>query len=315
MGAPIVNGTPTSGDEAVVALVARRTECETAAPDVVCSGLLVAPRLVITAAHCVARARPGSLEVFHGADVTGPGSFVVVSDLRTHPSYDSATGELDVALLFLAEPSPVAPYSLPTATVADLQAGASLRAVGFGVTSRAAQDEGLKREGTLALGAVREGSFDASPGPSLTCDFDSGGPVFATIGSGEQLVGITSRGDVACQQSAFQVRADVVLADFVVPAIDESNAAPIAGASDLPALGLGTIGAACDTDAGCTGSATCARFWPSGPDACRCFTSSLSMPPSDSDGCQVQRGASLGDAVLVVLVLVFIFARRHEVRG
>jgi hypothetical protein len=39
------------------------------------------------------------------------------------------------------------------------------------------------------------------------------------------------------------------------------------------------------------------------------------MPPSDSDGCQVQRGASLGDAVLVVLVLVFIFARRHEVRG
>ena len=311
MGAPIVNGTPTSGDEAVVALVARRTDCETAAPDVVCSGLLVAPRLVITAAHCVTRARPGSLEVFHGQDVTGPGSFVVVSDLRTHPDYNPSTGERDVALLFLAEPSPVAPYPLPTATVADLTAGTSVRAVGFGVTSRTAQDPGIKREGTLELGAVREGSFDASPGPSLTCDFDSGGPVFGTIGSGEQLVGITSRGDVACQASAFQIRADVVLADFVVPAVDESNAAPIVGASDLPALGLGTLGAACDADAQCAGDATCARLWPSGTDACRCFTSSLTMPPGDSDGCQANPGTSLGGALLVVLALAFVVAKRR----
>jgi secreted trypsin-like serine protease len=271
-----VNGTPIVSDEPVVALVRRRTACE-AAPTPTCTGVLVGPRLVVTAAHCVERARPGGLEVFHGADVTGQGAFVVVSEIRTHPAYDPETGELDVALLVLAEPSPIAPIALPVQTLE--MASGPLRAVGFGVTARGADDAGVKREGTLALGATRTNSFDASAAPSMTCDVDSGGPVFAN----GQLAGLTVRGDLSCTTSAFQVRADRVL-DFIMPAIAESSAAPIATRDDFPAVGEGTLGAACTTDADC-GSAMCARLW---PNECGCFSPNVTAPPDDSSGsCQV----------------------------
>jgi hypothetical protein len=269
-----VNGTPIVTDEPVVALVRRRTACE-AAPAPLCTGVLVGPRLVVTAAHCVERARPGGLEIFHGSDVTGAGAFVVVSEVRQHPAYDPDTGEYDVALVFLAEPSPIAPLALPSQSIE--MASGPLRAVGFGVTARGAADAGVKREGMLALAAVRATSFDATPAPAMTCDVDSGGPVFAN----GQLVGLTARGDLACATSAFQVRFDRVL-DFVMPAIAESNAAPIATRDDLPAVD-GTIGAACTTDAECTSA--CARLW---PDTCACVTPAVTMPgDEDSGSCQV----------------------------
>lgn len=226
MFVPIVSGMPSLGDDAVVAVVQRRPSCDEPPLAVTCSGVLVGPRLVVTAAHCIERARPDTIEVFVGHDVQGDGTFLGVSALRTDPGYDPMTGEHDIALVFLAEPSSVAPYALPTIALDTLAPGTPLRAVGFGVTARLAQDAGIKREGTLALGAVRAGSFDATPAPSLTCDIDSGGPLFAMLDGVEQLVGITVSGDVACETTAFQVRVDAVAA-YIAPAIDAANNAPV----------------------------------------------------------------------------------------
>jgi hypothetical protein len=221
-----------------------------------------------------------------------------------------------------------------------LAGSAALRAVGYGVSAATAADPGTKRDGTLALAAVRPASFDATPSPAMTCVADSGGPVFA----GSDLVGLTSRGDAACTASAVNARVDVAQNAFIDPAVAAgSNATPGWPAqltaidtacttdADCPALmtcndqgrcglawlGAGTFGPACTTT--CAGDARCVRVWPTGADACHCFSASM-MPPGPDVASPSPGGCGCGStddpqSVLVLIALawaaqrVFLHAR------
>ncbi|MBV8760421.1 MAG: trypsin-like serine protease [Deltaproteobacteria bacterium] len=301
----IVAGMLDGGDPAVVAVAHRPIVCGDA-PAVTCSGVLIAPRVVLTAAHCVTGINQrGELEVVFGPSNAQPVKEIVVQSYAVDSAYDPNTGDHDLATLVLAEEAAVAPIALPMATLDQLGSGAALRAVGYGVTGATAADPGTKREGTLALAAVRAARFDATPSPSMTCEADSGGPVLAMVGSDEQLVGVTSRGDGACAATATNARVDVALAPFVQPQADAGSNAPPGwpaqltmvdapcanddqcpalmtcneqGRCGLPWLGAGMFGGACTTTGDCGGSSRCVRVWPSGADACHCFASSI-MPP------------------------------------
>ena len=341
----VISGAPALGDPAVVALRARSAQCSEVPVDATCSGVLVAPRLVLTAAHCVEGiGARGFVEVSFGPSVQAATTRILAVSSRSHPRYDATTGEYDVGVLLLATDAPVAPMALPTATAMELAPGAALRVVGFGLTMRSAGDSGIKREGIMQLGAVRAASFDAVPGPALSCEGDSGGPVFATVGGSEQLVGITSRGDFACRTQALQVRVDAVL-DFVMPEIAAAASAPIGWSAAgtpfadvntiqctrdedcpalalceaprcvLPVLGPGSFGASCVTDAECGAGSECARVWPDGADACHCFAASTTPPAMPGHaGCGVAPGRRSGDTWRAGLVVLLLALGRDRAR-
>lgn len=205
----VVAGTE-STDEAVVAFV-QRPLCSDDFT-VTCTGTLIAPDVVLTAAHCIR----GATEVHVGAPI-GQGRFIKVASAVAHPMFDDATDAYDLAIVRLAESvDDVTPIALPTLTLDAAPVGSTVRVVGYGVTGAGAVTDGERRTGTMQMSAVNERTFTTTPAPSNSCGGDSGGPVFA----GEQLIGITVSGDPTCMVNAVNARLDISVEDFVRPTMN-----------------------------------------------------------------------------------------------
>lgn len=253
--APILNGDP-SADEAVVALLAWDGPCD-AAPRLICSGLLVAPRVVLTAGHCVdSLTRAPQANVFFGADITGPGTSIAIDRSRVDPTFDLATGANDLGLLLLAEDAPAAPLTLLDHDASALALGSDLRVVGLGVASLDGAGDGVRRTGTMATSAIDATDITSEPSPSMSCSGDSGGPVFATIDGVETLVGVTSGGDRECRFTARNARVDIRLDAFVRPAVAELEALA-ADRLPTPERLAGLCGERCTSDDECPVGMTC----------------------------------------------------------
>lgn len=251
----VTNAAIDPGDPHVVAVQFRHLTCGPGAtPD--CTGTLVAPRVVVTAAHCVDNSPPEGFQVFVGTDVDAAGEVVYVTDLEPHPLYDPVSLENDLAVLVLAAPLPHPPAPL-LASLDDAAVGRLARVVGFGADSSTGVP-GVKRTGAATITAVADASFDIAPGPSMSCHGDSGGPVFLDVDGVEYLAGVTSSGDPACVSHGTNVRVDVHRDGFLQPAIDAANALP------TDPVG-GPVGAAdaslcdqrCATDDDCPADHTC----------------------------------------------------------
>lgn len=343
--APITGGTLDTGDPAVVAVVARRTACDAPSPPQ-CTGTLIAPRVVLTAAHCVdAASSAGALEVVLGADVLAqptPRHIMVVAS-SAHPSYDAETKDYDLALLLLAEPAGESPVALASTAMTDAAIGLPVRAVGFGATTGGpAIVDGKKREGTMLVRSLAQVTFETEPGPALSCGGDSGGPIFFDGGGGEQLVAVTAAGDPGCRSYAINARVDQYVADFIDPFVAMAAAAPVVTSpaspgdlcdiacerdGDCPAFfsceqtrcvlpgtgdmsGAGTWGEACATSAECGDGATCARLW---SDTCACVTPCATLPIPGGDGC-CSTSVSPSSALVLGAFVLALVSRRSTFR-
>lgn len=310
----ITNGAADAADPAVVALVERRSTCPLRGAIPFCSGVLVAPDVVLTAAHCAALHPAHDVEVFAGADASlGSGAFAAVASLTLHPAYDPATDADDLALLRLASPLSIAPVKIATTLDASI-VGASVRVVGFGV-DRADGVAGPKRSGTATVTSLGAQTLRYAPSPSNTCSADSGGPTFATVAGVEELVAVTRSGDDACLVWGDATRVDV-FASFLArgpaaasePSVSDTCNGMCASDDDCPASMLclsdrdgarrcgylqarqGRFGGACAASSDC-GGASCEVFGAGGEAACRCF---------DATACSAEV-ADAGPAVAVTV--------------
>lgn len=181
----------------------------------ICSAVLVSPRVVLTAAHCVD-------PVFHGANsltvraINKPDtSNLMQSDaidvtlISRHPQWNPADQEsaFDVATLLLSRaPVDVTPATLARSAPAP---GTTLKIFGYGRTSvNAGSTSGVRRAVTTPMTALRAAEFEfGSSGTAGICAGDSGGPSFV---NGE-LVGIHSRTESSSCGTGVDMRVDVHL--------------------------------------------------------------------------------------------------------
>ncbi|MFT4097206.1 MAG: trypsin-like serine protease [Rhodoblastus sp.] len=157
-----------------------------------CSGVVLAPNVVLTAAHCVAA--PAATRV-HFRDGAGKPVLMEVSRVARHPGFraDAVAARaksIDLALVETKEPLPSSFTSVALGEAPN-EIGAAFEATGFGVTQPgAASTSGVLRRARLTLRAPLSHVLlwlDSADGAGA-CTGDSGAPVF----NNGALVGIVA---------------------------------------------------------------------------------------------------------------------------
>lgn len=192
----IVNGVQTSGFKAV-GIVNNG-----------CTGTLIAPNAVLTAAHCVEGNASGM-----SFDVGGKSYSVEKAVI--HPEYETAK-DIDLAVMILSENvTGVDPMEINRTAP---KVGQVLTLVGFGATGTPQSghngDFGVKHVGQTPIDNVDathiRWNYD-NASESNTAPGDSGGPAFVTVNGQEVIAGVTSGGsqeNAGLGDESFDVRVD-----------------------------------------------------------------------------------------------------------
>ena len=246
--ARIIGGTKDTDHPAVGAVIATGG---------MCTGTLISPHVVVTAAHC---AEGGTLTEFVLGSSMYSGTSIPISKFVQHPNYQpnhfengAYIGWHDVGVAVLKEAAPVAPVPYLT-TPMDSMKGQPITFVGFGATNGYNRSgEGTKYKVTLTIDEIwSQGFWNHVTGSTVknTCVGDSGGPGLVTVNGVETIVGLVSSGDEYCQQDGYNTRVDTN-ADFLAAMVAKYDG----GGPVSPVCGNGTCEAgetatSCPADCG-----------------------------------------------------------------
>jgi len=190
-----------------------------------CSGTLISPTVVLTAAHCAEdgeRVEVTFDPAYEEGDRTYSGTFY------SDPAYPGTSADAhDIAVIVLdKEIKSITPALLPTAgSLSGLSSSQTFTSVGYGayeVTNSPGGHQYLyddvRQVATGTLNAVNKTwlriSMNASTGNGGTCYGDSGGPNF--LAGTVVVAGVTITGDAVCRSTNVVYRTDTASArDFL----------------------------------------------------------------------------------------------------
>ncbi|WP_394823570.1 S1 family peptidase [Pendulispora albinea] len=219
----IIGGVEDRGDPAVVFLQMKTPDGKSYG----CTGEVIAPTVVLTAAHCIDTATLGEGTVYTiipgpKAQDTAASEHLAVKEVHPHPQYDGskpADQPYDIGVAILEEATAISPLPFNRAALTSSDEGKDVRLVGYGWDDGWTRSGGgVKREVTVPLRKVTESVIETGTRTKKSCHGDSGGPAFLKVDGKETIVGVTSYGQdsifQACVSYGYYTRVDLYT-DFI----------------------------------------------------------------------------------------------------
>jgi trypsin len=204
-------------------------------PSSMCTGNLVTPRVIISAAHCgdgiplILIQTLGS--AFFGSDITSPDKSIGFKNMTVHPDYEELVsevggdpGQFDLSVFVLSKDAEVEPTWFRREAVLLDAVGSEVTSVGFGITSSAGEGSGTKRSAVLVIDDVDENfllsNVNTNPNAANICSGDSGGPQFFNEDGFWVQAAVHSWGDTQCLYSSGSTRTDIA-AEWILDQIEK----------------------------------------------------------------------------------------------
>ncbi len=175
-----------------------------------CTGTLVAPRVVLTAAHCLLGREDDGLEFRIGPVSQSAPERISAQELVPHPSYRDGSFDYDIGVVLLERAASVPPMRLVPAMDTSWS-GRELFFVGYGIVDGVTREgAGRKRSVVIPIETIQSDRYRYSSESKNTCTGDSGGPAFWQSPAREWLItGVVSNGDAPCLEWGVNTRVDV----------------------------------------------------------------------------------------------------------
>jgi secreted trypsin-like serine protease len=224
----IVNGNADTDDTAVVAL--HIVSANGPNNDALCSGTVVSPHVVLTAAHCLSADVVGPIdhvEIFLGSDAfdpnqaSDPSLFVQVASTTFDPQFSASGTTHDIGVVVAAQPLAPTPIPLNHDSLGNGDVGTPVQAVGFGESNGTVPSSaGPRRTIDTTILKVDDEHIGLA---NVICEGDSGGPTYLTKNGQKLVAGVHSfTTSQTCNGDGDDTRVDKYTS-FVDDAINEAD--------------------------------------------------------------------------------------------